>query len=1423
MRVAGCLRELCFIVQAINRAADGDVFELAAGGGYACGVVVNKSITIYTVPTGGRAVFDCGGTQRALWVQDADVNITGLTVRNGAAELDGGGGVLVQQATLGKTVRFVACDWLNNTAPNGEGGGVLVLFTGNVSHGSVVFSACRWENNSAAADRGGGVSVAFRGVTTETTVAFVAGRWVGNGAKLGGAAVVQFADSASATSVSVSSCSFVDNSASRDGGALVVIFGTEAVHASVAVAGSLWMGNGARGGVGGGAVVVFATTATATNVSFADCLWTGNSALNAGAGAFVQFGAHATASSLSFTNCNFTHNRAFLSGGGGVLARTASSEAMRMYFSACVLESNDAAGDGGGVLLYGADAAALDLHFDACVWVANSGGRGGGLAALHTASVSGASVRFNACVWEGNRGMSGGGALVSLAAVTGSSLSFVASRWTDNAAAAFGVGGGLGLVVGAAQDVLVAFDACFFANNTALEGGGLLVGFLSAAAVTGARVTWQSCGWHNNNALDSGGGVMVYFQPTVTDPLLSFAACSWSSNRARTFGGLYVNFVSPVSGGRVQLSNCLWAGNAAQFGGGGGAVEAASATRLDVSFQSCSWANNTAFQSGGIGVNLHRAVAARVAFHDCVWERNKVGVGGGGAFVFLQESDDVVVAFTDCSFRNNGASIGGGSGVVSGALANATRISFLRCGWYQNDAIREGGGVGITFQDVINATTVLFDACTWEGNSAQMGGGVYVSFQGSGHQGNVTFTACSWTQNAADNQGGGLWLWLPMRPAERVEGDLSELSFVWTPSMALTVQDCQFVSNTVVTPASQGGAIWFHGADRLRLQRSHLQRNAAQFLGGGVSASGNVTLEVAACTFDNNTAPQGGHLYVDTQADVAVTDSQVALQTDAGWWVHQAQTFSVERASWTCPVGFVLRQTRLEWGDALQDDGHFFHRSTQQVECQACPAGLYSLDSALLSSESENATHQVVCEDCPYGGECSRGAADVRGLPGFFGVSEPAANNTNSNAPPGVLFTACPPGYCSAALHPWDESCAPHRQGRLCGECAPGFSQVVGSSQCAPDAQCSALAWMLPLSVALAALWLAVALREQTAGREGTLQVAVYFVNVAALLLPRPVLAPLVGLFHLCVEGGDSGALCAAPGLSTLASLFWGYLSPGLLVAVATVLRCTLGRGLSAQRWHRAAIELGLYSYSTCSRTTFVLLQCVPVEGVAGRFLYRSAGTACYQSWQVLLFVLLGALSLVPWLIGWLALSGRGGATVTVFLTSPFREGCRWWGGMLLLQIWLFNVLAAFVPDASHRALSLGGVALACALLHLLVRPFASAAVSGLQTLCTACWVVLALLALPAAVQASLATPSTGARLPDVDPWLSVFVLLPLVAVALVWLGATLMRWERLRWLNVLLGLGSEHREQKDGDVYMELTAGEPETSSHPSRRGVAP
>ena len=101
--------------------------------------------------------------------------------------------------------------------------------------------------------------------------------------------------------------------------------------------------------------------------------------------------------------------------------------------------------------------------------------------------------------------------------------------------------------------------------------------------------------------------------------------------------------------------------------------------------------------------------------------------------------------------------------------------------------------------------------------------------------------------------------------------------------------------------------------------------------------------------------------------------------------------------------------------------------------------------------------------------------------------------------------------------------------------------------------------------------------------------------------------------------------------------------------------------------------------------------------------------------------------------------------------------------------------------------------------------------------------VVLALLALPAAGQASLATPSTGARLPNVDPWLSVFVLLPLVAAALVWLGAKVMRWERLRGLYVLLDLGSEHHEQQDGGVCTELMTGGSRRQQPPEPPGVAP
>ncbi len=52
----------------------------------------------------------------------------------------------------------------------------------------------------------------------------------------------------------------------------------------------------------------------------------------------------------------------------------------------------------------------------------------------------------------------------------------------------------------------------------------------------------------------------------------------------------------------------------------------------------------------------------------------------------------------------------------------------------------------------------------------------------------------------------------------------------------------------------------------------------------------------------------------------------------------------------------------------------------------------------------------------------------------------------------------CPGGYCCDGTPVWPctsvSSCGGHRVGRLCGDCAPGYVEAVGSAACAPVHTC---------------------------------------------------------------------------------------------------------------------------------------------------------------------------------------------------------------------------------------------------------------------------------------------------------------------------------------------------------------------------------
>jgi hypothetical protein len=120
--------------------------------------------------------------------------------------------------------------------------------------------------------------------------------------------------------------------------------------------------------------------------------------------------------------------------------------------------------------------------------------------------------------------------------------------------------------------------------------------------------------------------------------------------------------------------------------------------------------------------------------------------------------------------------------------------------------------------------------------------------------------------------------------------------------------------------------------------------------------------------------------------------------------------------------------------------------STLQFTCTPCAEGLYSLRAG-HSNGSPGVAVNYPCLACPQGGLCTGGT--VVATPGYWG--QPDGNDT-------VTFAVCPAGYCCTGDGRWPCSaaavCGGNRGGVLCGACAPGYVESLGSAQCAPVADC---------------------------------------------------------------------------------------------------------------------------------------------------------------------------------------------------------------------------------------------------------------------------------------------------------------------------------------------------------------------------------
>ena len=359
------------------------------------------------------------------------------------------------------------------------------------STGKLSITGCTFQNNSAGGS-GGGIVMLY-GSTGD--VAITDCTFQGNSANRYGVVMLY----GSAGDVSITGCTFQNNSAGGygGGGGGVMLYGSTG---NVSITDCTFLGNSATGG---GAVVLNGSTG---NVAITDCTFQGNSANWFGGGAVMSVG---STGDVSITGCTFQNNTAGWFGGGAVMLYGSAGD---VSITGCTFLSNSAGGgiggDGGAVVMYGStgdvsitligavmlDGSTGNVNITDCTFLGNSAGNRGGAVVLFGST---GDVSITGCTFQGNSAGGNGGGAVMLDG-SASDIGITGCTFQNNSASG---NGGAMVLYGSTGDVSI--TDCTFQNNSAGDGG--------AVRLNGriANFTITDCTFHMNRGYVGGGAICI--------------------------------------------------------------------------------------------------------------------------------------------------------------------------------------------------------------------------------------------------------------------------------------------------------------------------------------------------------------------------------------------------------------------------------------------------------------------------------------------------------------------------------------------------------------------------------------------------------------------------------------------------------------------------------------------------------------------------------------------------------------------------------------------------------------------------------------------------------------------------------------------------------------------------------------------------
>ena len=916
-----------------------------------------------------------------------------------------------------------------------------------------------------------------------------------------------------------------------------------------------------------------------SNVTFSGLGFANGLTSNYGGCLYVEGSSNVGVELSNFTNC-------YAAGSGGAFYLLSSTATVsRSTFSKCTANIGGASGAGGAFYLYSSMVTVSYSTFLMCT--AGNGAITGYGGAFYLRSSSTATVSdstFSKCTAGGNAEMtvSGGGAFYlssSTATVSNSTFSKCTSG-NSNANEVEG-GGAFYLSVSTITVSGSSFSKCTAGVGNSNEEGGAFL--LSGSKATVSSSTFSKCsapiggalslhdgstmactdGTLSLNSADAQGGA-GYVDSTSSLALVNF---SLASNEAGLAGGAFYLDSGNMVGGSLSLfcdqettmpivpsltvlgqplapsDRCIVYNNSALFGDGGAFYLAGPYADLSVQGET-TFIVNTAARDGGavfsVGAPILQADGARLAFvNNQAGTDSASGSGSGGAFYlsFLTSASlgrTFQISLSDTWFDGNSCTQRGGAMLTDLPVGTpkAAMLSCKVCGYdFHGTGECKDIPTNSTWREWDHNASVALTRLNFTNNVARgtgaAGGALSIT------NGNVTISASSFLNNSATTLGGAIHLPRAEFPEATTQLAVSDTNFTDTGMCSLTLK---------------GSALFSESAASLRFDDTHFSIGATK--GAGASAaSSNFDVEFGGnITWGANSrlqCPVGYNLVIPTQTAPFPTSPLPE-------W---------ENSECVSKYGPCSDNFETCYPPMLQQSIAY--------NCTPCATNSFSLEAGCLEG---GVAKSITClTDCPYGGDCSDGAASVKAQPGFYGARDYAAS------PPTIRFVACPIGFCcedSVDLCAWDNTCVGHRTGILCGKCEADFSVSLWTTDCVPTDGCVWWRSVLPLELGKAVAYTALFYFKPASGFASAFSLVAFYdqiFNSLSITGKSDFTVIVAGLSYVLgsssftasggnggsdgdVENDDSSSTldgdCAWPGMTPLAKLFIPFMDVLLIFAL---------------------------------------------------------------------------------------------------------------------------------------------------------------------------------------------------------------------------------------------------------------------------------